>query len=415
MSEVLAKATQAKNAARHLASLSSQIKDMALEAMAAALESEADRILQENQKDVDAATAAGRPKAFIDRLTLNKKRISDMAEGLRQIKALPDPIGETISAWTRPNGLEVAQRRVPLGVVGIIYESRPNVTADAIGLCIKTANAVVLRGGSEAINSNQAISSVMARAACKAGIPEGSIQLICDTDRKSVIELMQLNGIIDVLIPRGGAGLIRTVVENSRIPVIETGVGNCHVYVDSECDPEMAVNIVVNAKTQRPGVCNAAEKLLIDKKAAPELLPVIAQKLREAGVELRGCPEAARYVDGLIPAAEEDWYTEYLDLIMAVKVVDGIDEAISHISKYGTKHSEAIVTTNYFKGRRFTQEVDAAAVYVNASTRFTDGFEFGFGAEIGISTQKLHARGPMGLKELTTIKYVVLGNGQIRK
>lgn len=414
MSEVRTKAMDARNASVKLASLSTAVKNAALEAMATALENSVDQIIAENREDVHAATAAGRPKAFVDRLVLNDKRIQDMAEGLRQIRALADPVGETISGWIRPNGLQIAQRRVPMGVVGIIYESRPNVTADAIGLCIKTANAVVLKGGSEALHSNRAIADILAKAAYQAGIPEGAIQLISDTDRSSVVEMMQLSGIIDVLIPRGGAGLIKTVVENSRVPIIETGVGNCHVYVDGECDPAMAVNVVVNAKTHRPGVCNAAETLLIDKKAAPELLPVIVRKLREQGVELRGCPQAIQLVNDLIPATPEDWYTEYLDMVMAVKVVDGVDEAISHISKYGTRHSEAIVTSNYFNGQKFSQEVDAAAVYVNASTRFTDGFEFGFGAEIGISTQKLHARGPMGLKELTTIKYVILGEGQIR-
>jgi glutamate-5-semialdehyde dehydrogenase len=415
MNEVLSKAYSAKNAAGSLAAISSLIRDQALKSMADALEARMEHILTENQKDVDQAAQSGRPRAFIDRLTLNEKRVHDMAEGLRNVVMLPDPIGETVSAWKRPNGLEIAQQRVPMGVIGIIYESRPNVTADAIGLCIKTANAVILKGGSEALHSNKAIAETMAEAAYSAGIPEGAIQLICSTDRSSVVEMMQLSGIIDVLIPRGGAGLIRTVVENAKVPVIETGVGNCHVYVDGECDAEMAVSIVVNAKTHRPGVCNAAEKLLIDRKAAPDLLPAIAAALREKGVELRGCPEAASMIDGIIPATEEDWYEEYLDMIMAIKIVDGIDEAIAHIGKYGTKHSEAIVTTNYFKAQKFTQMIDAAAVYVNASTRFTDGFEFGFGAEIGISTQKLHARGPMGLKELTTIKYIVHGNGQIRQ
>jgi len=414
MSEVRLKAISARKASVLLASLSSAVKDLALEAMAKALETDMNRILEENRKDVDAAVSSGRPKAFVDRLVLNEKRISDMAEGLRQIQALSDPIGETISGWVRPNGLEIAQRRVPMGVVGIIYESRPNVTADAIGLCIKTANAVVLKGGSEALHSNKAITDTLTKAAYEAGIPDGAIQIILDTDRSSVMELMQQNGIIDVLIPRGGAGLIKAVVENSRVPVIETGVGNCHVYVDGECDFEMAVNIVVNAKTHRPGVCNAAEKLLIDRYAAQKLLPVIAEQLRNKGVELRGCPETMQLVDDLVPATEEDWYTEYLDMVMSIKVVDGVEEAISHIAKYGSGHSESIVTANYHKGQKFTREVDAAAVYVNASTRFTDGFEFGFGAEIGISTQKLHARGPMGLKELTTIKYVILGNGQIR-
>jgi glutamate-5-semialdehyde dehydrogenase len=414
MSEVRSKGVEAKNASVKLATISSSVKDSALEAMAQALERRMNFIIEENKKDLNAAMESGRPKAMIDRLLLNENRIQAMAEGLRQIKALSDPIGETIAGWTRPNGLQVMQRRVPMGVVGIIYESRPNVTADAIGLCIKTSNAVVLRGGSEAINSNKAIAEIMAEAAYGAGIPRGAVQFISDTGRSSVIELMQLTGIIDVLIPRGGAGLIKTVVENSKVPVIETGVGNCHVYVDGECDPDMAVEIVINAKTNRPGVCNAAETLLIDRRIAPELLPLIAAKLKEKGVELRGCPETLKLVEWAVPATEEDWYEEYLDMIMAVKVVDGVDEAVEHISKYGTKHSEAIVTSNYLNGQKFTREVDAAAIYVNASTRFTDGFEFGFGAEIGISTQKLHARGPMGLKELTTVKYVVLGSGQVR-
>ncbi|NLC45356.1 MAG: glutamate-5-semialdehyde dehydrogenase [Clostridiales bacterium] len=414
MSEIQIKSAEAKRASVSLASVPSSIKDLALETMAKALEDSTDFILEQNHKDVDAAIAGGRPKAFVDRLLLNDKRIADMAEGLRQIKALPDPIGEIISGWTRPNGLEIAQRRVPMGVVSIIYESRPNVTADAIGLCIKTANSVVLKGGSDALHSNQAISDTLSAAAYKAGIPEGAIQLICDTDRNSVIELMNQRGVIDVLIPRGGAGLIKTVVENSKVPVIETGAGNCHVYVDEECDLEMALSIVINSKTHRPGVCNAAEKLLIHRKIAPKLLPIIAEQLQSKSVELRGCPEAFELVDGLTPASEEDWHEEYLDLIMAIKIVDSVDEAISHITKYSTGHSEAIVTNNIFNAQRFTSEVDSAAVYVNASTRFTDGFEFGFGAEIGISTQKLHARGPMGLEALTTLKYVVTGTGQIR-
>ncbi len=414
MSEVQIKSSEAKRASVSLASVPSSIKDLALEAMAQALENSVDFILEENQKDAKVAIAGGKPKAFVDRLILDNTRIDDMAGGLRQIKALPDPIGEIISGWTRPNGLKIAQHRVPMGVVGIIYESRPNVTADAIGLCIKTANSVVLKGGSDALHSNKAIADTLANAAYKVGIPEGAIQLICDTNRNSVLELMQQRGVIDVLIPRGGAGLIKTVVENSKVPVIETGVGNCHVYVDEECDPEMAVSIVVNAKTHRPGVCNAAEKLLIHREVAPKLLPVIVEQLQSKGVELRACPETLELVDGLTPANEEDWHEEYLDLIMAIKIVDGVDAAISHITKYSTGHSEAIVTNNILNAQKFTSEVDSAAVYVNASTRFTDGFEFGFGAEIGISTQKLHARGPMGLEALTTIKYVINGKGQIR-
>ena len=415
MREVMLKAQQVKDAAPQLALLSSSIKDQALRAMAQGLLDAAEQIKDANGQDVQAAKDAGRPDAFLERLTLTDKRIREMAEGLEQVAALPDPVGETLAAWKRPNGLEVAQVRVPLGVLGIIYESRPNVTADAVGLSLKTGNGVVLRGGSEALHSNRIITQLLADAAYANGIPPGVIALIEDTDRKSVVEMMKLNGIIDVLIPRGGAGLIRTVVENATVPVIETGIGNCHVYVDAECDPEMAVSITVNSKTHRPSVCNAAESLLVDSACAAQLLPVIAQALMEKGVSLRGCTRACSLVPQMTRAEEADWETEYLDLIMAVKVVDGLEEAIAHINRYGSRHSEAIVTTNYFKSRRFVQAVDAAAVYINASTRFTDGFEFGFGAEIGISTQKLHARGPMGLKELTTIKYIVQGTGQIRE
>ncbi|MBM7582313.1 glutamate-5-semialdehyde dehydrogenase [Caldicoprobacter guelmensis] len=415
MSEVLEKAKKAKSAATQLAKLSSSVKDRALEMMAQALEDKVDYIIEANKPDVEAAIRNGKSKAFIDRLTLNEKRIKDMAEGLRVVKSLPDPVGEVVSMWRRPNGLIIGQRRVPLGVIGIIYESRPNVTADAAGLCLKTGNAVILRGGSEAIQSNKAIVEVLVQAAYQAGIPEGAIQLIEDTDRASVRELMRLNGLVDVLIPRGGAGLIKAVIEEATVPVIETGVGNCHVYVDGECDQDMAVKIIVNAKTQRPGVCNAAETLLVDKRIAAEFLPKAVKALREKGVEIRGCQKTLEIIPDAVPATPEDWDTEYLDLILAVKVVDGVDEAIQHIRQHGTGHSEAIVTTNYFTAQKFLDEVDAAAVYVNASTRFTDGFEFGFGAEIGISTQKLHARGPMGLKELTTIKYIIYGNGQIRE
>ncbi len=414
MGEARTKALLAKSSSRSLAALSSVERDRALELMADALIRNADQIIEENRKDMARAAENGKPQAFLDRLMLNEPRIGDMAKGLLSIRQLSDPIGETVSAWIRPNGLEIAQIRVPLGVVGIIYESRPNVTADAIGLCIKTANAVVLRGGSDAINSNRIIADILAQASLEAGVPEGAIQLIHDTDRSSAVELMTLSGIIDVLIPRGGGGLIRSVVENARVPVIETGEGNCHVYIDDECDHEMAVDIVINAKTSRPGVCNAAEKLLISRKAAPDLLPKLVKALKDKGVELRGCPEAMRLAGGIMPATEDDWGREYLSLIMAIKVVDGVDEAIDHINRYGSGHSEAIVTSSYFNSRKFTSQVDAAAVYVNASTRFTDGYEYGFGAEIGISTQKLHARGPMGLKALTTIKYVVHGNGQTR-
>lgn len=415
MSEVLQKAKRAKLAAVELAKLSSDIKNKALEIMAQALEAQTDFLIKANKLDLEAAVQSGKPKAFIDRLTLNEQRIKDMADGLRVIKDLPDPVGETVAMWRRPNGLQIGQRRVPLGVIGIIYESRPNVTADAAGLCLKTGNAVILRGGSEAIKSNKAIVKVLSQASYEAGIPEGAIQLIEDTDRASARELMRLNELVDVLIPRGGTGLIKAVVEEATVPVIETGVGNCHIYVDGQCDRDTAVKIIINAKTQRPGVCNAVETLLVDRKIAEEFLPVVIKELREKDVEIRGCEETLKIVPDVARATEEDWDTEYLDYILAVKVVDGIDEAIRHIGMHGTGHSEAIITDNYHAAQKFLDEVDAAAVYVNASTRFTDGFEFGFGAEIGISTQKLHARGPMGLNELTTIKYVIYGSGQIRK
>ena len=415
MSEVLEKAKRAKLAAAELAKLSSGIKNKALQIMAQALEAQTDFLIKANKLDLEAAVQSGKPKAFIDRLTLNEQRIKDMADGLRVIKDLPDPVGETVAMWRRPNGLQIGQRRVPLGVIGIIYESRPNVTADAAGLCLKTGNAVILRGGSEAIKSNKAIVKVLSQASYEAGIPEGAIQLIEDTDRASARELMRLNELVDVLIPRGGTGLIKAVVEEATVPVIETGVGNCHIYVDGQCDRDTAVKIIINAKTQRPGVCNAVETLLVDRKIAEEFLPVVIKELREKDVEIRGCEETLKIVPDVTRATEEDWDTEYLDYILAVKVVDGIDEAIRHIGMHGTGHSEAIITDNYHAAQKFLDEVDAAAVYVNASTRFTDGFEFGFGAEIGISTQKLHARGPMGLNELTTIKYVIYGSGQIRK
>ena len=415
MSEVLQKAKRAKLAAVELAKLSSDIKNKALEIMAQALEAQTDFLIKANKLDLEAAVQSGKPKAFIDRLTLNEQRIKDMADGLRVIKDLPDPVGETVAMWRRPNGLQIGRRRVPLGVIGVIYESRPNVTADAAGLCLKTGNAVILRGGSEAIKSNKAIVKVLSQASYEAGIPEGAIQLIEDTDRASARELMRLNELVDVLIPRGGTGLIKAVVEEATVPVIETGVGNCHIYVDGQCDRDTAVKIIINAKTQRPGVCNAVETLLVDRKIAEEFLPVVIKELREKDVEIRGCEETLKIVPDVTRATEEDWDTEYLDYILAVKVVDGIDEAIRHIGMHGTGHSEAIITDNYHAAQKFLDEVDAAAVYVNASTRFTDGFEFGFGAEIGISTQKLHARGPMGLNELTTIKYVIYGSGQIRK
>lgn len=413
--EVISKAKEAKEAARKLSYLSTDVKNKALLAMAAALREERDYILKENARDVEAGKEKGLSRALIDRLLLTPERVEEMARGLEMVSSLPDPVGEVEAMWTRPNGLQIGRMRVPLGVVGIIYEARPNVTVDAAGLCLKAGNAVVLRGGSEAINSNRAVAGVIARAAEKAGIPKGAIQLIENTDRAAVNVMLKLNEYLDVLIPRGGAGLIQTVVQNATVPVIETGVGNCHVYVDSEANLDMAREVVFNAKCQRPGVCNAIESLLVHKDVAARFLPGILEKLREAGVEVRGCEETRKVAPWVNPATEEDYAAEFLDLIIAVKVVDSLDEAIDHIYKYGTKHSEAIITDSYHNGRRFLREIDAAAVYINASTRFTDGGMFGFGAEIGISTQKLHARGPMGLKELTTVKYIIFGEGQIRE
>ena len=414
MEHVRAKALSAKAAAPLVAAMNTNEKNGVLEAMADALMREKDAILPKNAKDLERAKAKGTSKAMLDRLALNEGRIAGMAEGLVDLTSLPDPVGEVVSMWVRPNGLRIGQQRVPMGVVGIIYEARPNVTADAIGLCIKSGNAVILRGGSEAIDSNIAIVRVMEEAANKAGLPEGAIQLIDDTSREAAKALMRMNGVVDVLIPRGGAGLIRSVVENATVPVIETGLGNCHVYVDALADFDMARAIVINAKTHRPAVCNACETVLVAKDIAEGFLPGCLEALRDLGVEVRGCPETKRLAPWVTPATDEDYATEYLDYILAVKVVNGLDEAIAHINRYGTGHSEAIVTNGYAQAQAFLQRVDAAAVYVNASTRFTDGGEFGFGAELGISTQKLHARGPMGLKELTTIKYIIYGNGQIR-
>ncbi|HHY92929.1 MAG TPA: glutamate-5-semialdehyde dehydrogenase, partial [Firmicutes bacterium] len=374
-----------------------------------------EEILAANQEDVDAGRGKGLSAALLDRLSLNPGRLRGMAEGLKVVQALPDPIGEVVAMWKRPNGLRIGQVRVPLGVIGIIYEARPNVTVDAAGLALKAGNAVILRGGSEAINSNKAIVKVLRTAVAAAGLPEDCIQLIEDTSRAAATALMKLNAYLDVLIPRGGAGLIRAVVENATVPVIETGVGNCHVYVDASADQTMARRIVLNAKCSRPGVCNAIENLLVDEAIADEFVPLVVRDLTDAGVEVRGCPRTLALCPEVKAATAEDWGTEYLDYIIALKVVAGLEEAIQHINTFGTHHSEAIVTENYSHAQRFLEEVDAAAVYVNASTRFTDGFEFGFGAEMGISTQKLHARGPMGLKELTTIKYIIYGNGQIRE
>lgn len=388
-------------------------KNVALCTVADALVENTEYLLKENEKDVNLAKENKMKESLIDRLSLSADRINAMAEGLRQIVQLEDPVGEVISMKTRPNGLQIGQKRVPLGVIGIIYESRPNVTADAFGLCFKTGNATVLRGGSDAIHSNLAIVKVIQEALKESGLPKECIQLLEDTSRETAKEFMKLNQYIDVLIPRGGAGLIRTVVNESTIPVIETGTGNCHVYVDEFADIDMAKEIIFNAKTQRLGVCNACESLVIHRDVAAKAIPVICSKLKEKDVEIRG-DERARQYFLMKEATEEDYGTEYLDAIISIKVVDSIDEAIKHINTYNTKHSESIITENYENAKKFLNEIDAAAVYVNASTRFTDGFEFGFGAEIGISTQKLHARGPMGLVALTTTKYIILGNGQVR-
>lgn len=414
MSELIRKGKNAKEASYILANLTTTDKDRALESMAKNLLENADNIIEENKKDLKKAVENGTSKAMLDRLSLDKSRIEGMADGLMQIINLQDPVGEVIGMWNRPNGLQIGQKRVPIGVIGIIYEARPNVTCDAAGLCLKSGNAVILRGGKEAINSNIAIIKALRQGLKEANITEDAVQLVEDTSREVATEMMKLNDYINVLIPRGGAGLIKAVVNNATVPVIETGTGNCHIYIDSECDFEMAKNIVVNAKTSRPAVCNAAESLVIHEGVAEELLPILAQALRDKDVVLRGDRKAREIVKDMEEATEEDFYKEYLDYIMSVKVVKDIDEAIAHINKYNTGHSEAIVTKNYENSQKFLQRVDAAAVYVNASTRFTDGAEFGFGAEIGISTQKLHARGPMGLKELTTIKYIIFGNGQIR-
>ncbi|MEW6459225.1 MAG: glutamate-5-semialdehyde dehydrogenase [Bacillota bacterium] len=411
---VVDKAVRARDASRKLAYLSTSVKNEALAAMAQALIDEAPVILEANAKDIAAGEARGLSKALLDRLLLNEARIRDMAGGLDVIINLPDPVGEVFDMVTRPNGLQVGKMRVPLGVIGMIYEARPNVTVDAAGLCLKAGNAVLLRGGTEAIHSNTTIARIIAVAAAAAGIPEGAIEFIELTDRAAVNTMLKLNDYLDVVIPRGGKALKQAVIANATVPVIETGMGNCHVFVDREADLEMAARIVINAKCQRPGVCNAAETLLVDAPVAAAFLPGILEQLKERGVEIRGCPRTRELAPWVVPATDEDWDTEYLDLILAVRVVDGLEEAVDHIFRWGTKHSEAIVTENYTRARRFLREVDAAAVYVNASTRFTDGGVFGFGAELGISTQKLHARGPMGLKDLTSTKYIIFGDGQTR-
>ena len=412
--ELLEIGKKARAAEPFMRKLGTNRKNELLLKCAEALTKGSREILEANALDMERGRENGMSSGLLDRLQLTDARIEGMAEGLRQLAALEDPIGEVLGMKRRPNGLLIGQMRVPLGVVGIIYEARPNVTADAFGLCFKTGNVVILKGGSDAIHSNQAIVSCLRNCLREEKIPEDAIQLIEDTSRETTQAFMKMNQYVDVLIPRGGAGLIRAVVENSTIPVIETGTGNCHIFVDESADIEMAIQIILNAKTQRVGVCNACESLVVHDGIREKLLPELSRRLREKQVEMRADSLALPLVEGGIPASEEDWGREYLDYILSIKTVSSVDEAIAHINKYNTKHSEAIITSSYENARKFLEEVDAAAVYVNASTRFTDGFEFGFGAEIGISTQKLHVRGPMGLQALTTTKYIIYGNGQIR-
>ncbi len=414
MEELIIKGKLAKAAASVLATAGTDLKNAALYKIAEAFAENSAYLLEENKKDIDAARKNGISEGLIDRLALNDSRIAGMAEGIRQIAELPDPIGEVTGEFKRPNGLHIGEMRVPLGVVGIIYEARPNVTADAAALCIKSGNACILRCGKEAHKSSMAITKVIREALVSANLPADCVNLVEDTSRDSATALMKLNDYLDVIIPRGGAGLIRSVVENATVPAIETGTGNCHVYVDESADLNMAEKIIINAKTSRPSVCNAEEKLLVHRAVAEEFLPRILDALTEKSVEIIGDETVCRIYPSATPATDDDWGTEYLDLKIGVKVVDSPDEAIAHINRYGSRHSEAIITESYSNSQKFLGSVDAAAVYVNASTRFTDGFEFGFGAEIGISTQKIHARGPMGLKALTTTKYIIRGNGQIR-
>ncbi|MDR0862062.1 MAG: glutamate-5-semialdehyde dehydrogenase [Oscillospiraceae bacterium] len=414
MTDIEKQGSAAKEAARRLATCGTNIKNKALTAIAAAMRNNKSAILAANALDMDKARAGGMSAALLDRLQLTETRIDGIADGVLEVAALPDPIGKVENMTTRPNGLVIGRRKVPLGVIAIIYESRPNVTVDASVLCLKAGNAVILRGGKEAYNSNQAFTELMRAALAEVGLPQGSVSLVQDTTRDSVGDLMNMTDYIDVLIPRGGAGLIGYVAANSKVPVIKTGVGNCHVYVEASADLEMGANIIYNAKCSRPSVCNAAETLLVDRAIAEEFLPMAKALLDNKSTELRGCHETLAILQDAMLATQEDYYTEFSDYILAVKVVDGLDEAIAHINKHGSGHSEAIVTNNYAASQRFLDEIDAAAVYVNASTRFTDGGEFGLGAEIGISTQKMHARGPMGLEQLTSSKFVVYGSGQIR-
>jgi len=415
MNELIEIGKRAKEASKQLAHLNTDQKNRVLILVADLLESSTSTILEANAADLKQGEEMGLKGAIVERLTLSPDRIRGIAEGLREIVQLEDPIGEIKKKKKRPNGLLIGKKRVPLGVVGVIYESRPNVTADVAGLCIKTGNVCMLRGGKEAFRSNNAIVKIFHKAIVECGLNPHMVQLVQDTSRESALAMMKLNAFLDILIPRGGAGLIQAVVQNSTVPVIETGVGNCHIYVDEAADLEKAVAIVYNAKTHRPGVCNAAESLLVHEKVATEVLPTIGESLKEGGVEIRGDRWTCELIPGATAATEEDWSTEYLDLVISSKVVRSVEEAVDHINRYGSMHSESIITENYSHAQYFLDRVDAAAVYVNASTRFTDGFEFGYGAEIGISTQKLHARGPMGLKELTTNKYVIYGSGQIRQ
>ncbi len=412
---VLNKASEAKEGARALAKASSTQKNAALIAMAEALKKRAKELVAENKKDIKFAQGKGLSKAMIDRLTLNEKRVDEMAAGLIEVAALPDPVGEIIKMRQRPNGMTVGKMRVPIGVIGIIYESRPNVTADAASLCMKAGNAVLLRGGSEAINSNRAIVKVLRDVAKKEGLHEGAITFIDIPDRDAVMEMLKLEGIVDLIIPRGGETLIRAVTENSRIPVLKHYKGICHVFVDRDADLKTAEEICFNAKTQRPGTCNAMETMLVDKKIAKAFLPSMIKRFKEAGVKIKACPLTRKMDASLEKAREEDFYREYLDLIVNVRVVDNIEEAMTHIAKYSSAHSDAVVTKDYDKAMRFLKEVDSSAVFVNASTRLNDGFQFGLGAEIGISTDKIHARGPMGLEELTCTKFIVFGSGQLRE
>jgi len=415
MHSVAEKAKKAKAAARALANVSTAVKNDALLRMAGELEKESSNLIAENKKDLAAAEQKGLSKAMIDRLTLNRDRIAAMAAGLREVAALPDPVGEVLKMWRRPNGIQIGRMRVPIGLIGIIYESRPNVTADSAALCLKSGNAVILRGGSEAICSNTAIAAVLSKAASQAALPDGTISFIENPDRACVMAMLKLNQHIDLIIPRGGEELIRMVSENSTIPVIKHDKGICHVYVDAKADLAMAEEICFNAKVQRPGTCNAMETMLVHQDVAAAFLPVIIGRMKKAGVEIRGCSETRKIVAGIKDAAEQDWDTEYNDLILNVKTVGSIEAAMEHIATHGSQHSEAIVTNAYQNALRFQREVDASAVFVNASTRLNDGFEFGLGAEIGISTTRIHARGPMGLEELTSTKFIVFGDGQIRR